>query len=154
MLAEEVVSLGQEPVRRLPGIEHRRPSARRLRGTPKLFTRFLGFFGPQGALPLATTVEAYNWVHSTRPDISFPRFVDIFANRFLQLFFRAWADARPIAQSRPARATIASSRYVGSFAGIGTERHREPRRRPGHRQAPLCRPRLAAGQERAPAARS
>lgn len=121
VLAEEIVSLGQEPFADFPGsnITEVRQTTR---GTPKLFTRFLGFFGPQGALPLATTVEAYTWVnglHGIRPDSSFPRFVDLFANRFVQLFFRAWADARPIAHhDRPADDRFA--RYIASFAGIGT----------------------------------
>ena len=35
---------------------------------------------------------------SSIADDAFPRFLDIFNHRFLQLFFRAWADARPIAQ--------------------------------------------------------
>lgn len=118
VLAEEVVSLGQEPFADFPASNISAVGKTR-RGTPKLYTRFLGFFGPQGALPLATTLEAYSWVNSTRPDVSFPRFVDMFANRFLQLFFRAWADARPIAQhDRPGEDHF--GRYVASFAGIGT----------------------------------
>ena len=53
-------------------------------------------------------------------DPSFARFTDIFSNRFLQLFFRAWADARPIAQhDRPDRDRF--FRYVGAFAGIGVD---------------------------------
>ena len=83
---------------------------------PKLFSRFLGFFGPQGALPLNTTVDAYLWSNGRDP--SFARFTDIFSNRFLQLFFRAWANAQPIAHhDRPADDRFAD--YVGSFAGIG-----------------------------------
>ena len=63
--------------------------------------KFLGMFGPQGALPLTTTEEAYGWLRER--DDAFPRFVDIFQRRFLALFFRAWADARPVAQNdRPA----------------------------------------------------
>ena len=87
-------------------------------GSAKLRTRFLGFFGPQGALPLTTTVEAYNW--SLQRDTSFVHFTDIISNRFLQLFFRAWADARPIAQhDRPADDRFFA--YVGSLTGVGTE---------------------------------
>lgn len=118
VLGEEVVSLGQDPFTEFPESNITAVGKTR-RGTPKLFTRFLGFFGPQGAFPLTTTVEAYGWLHGTRPDASFPRFVDIFANRFVQLFFRAWADARPIAHhDRPRDDRFA--RYLGSFAGIGT----------------------------------
>jgi type VI secretion system protein ImpH len=121
VLGEEIVSLGQDPLTAFPE-SNITAVGKTTRGTPKLFTRFLGFFGPQGALPLATTVEAYTWVNGiqgVRQDSSFPRFVDIFANRFVQLFFRAWADARPIAhRDRPGDDRFA--RYIASFAGIGT----------------------------------
>lgn len=112
---EDVVDLGQEPFVEFPASNLTKfddPPDR----VPRLYTRFLGFFGPQGALPLNTTVEAYSW--SLARDPSFARFTDIFANRFLQLFFRAWADARPVAHhDRPDDDRFAD--YVGSFAGIG-----------------------------------
>ena len=67
-------------------------------------------------------------------DDAFPRFLDIFNHRFLQLFFRAWADARPIAQhDRPDDDRFAA--YLGSL-------HR-------HRLARLSRPRLGAGRRQA-----
>ncbi len=117
IIAEEVVDLGQEPFLEFPASNLTRyqdtPS-----GTPRLKTRFLGFFGPQGALPLTTTVEAYGWLRQR--DDSFTRFTDILAGRFQQLFYRAWADARPIAQhDRPADDRFL--RYLGALTGIGTE---------------------------------
>ena len=69
-----------------------RPSATR-RAALRVLVKFLGLLGPQGALPLATTEEAHHWL-LTRDD-AFPRFLDILNHRFLQLFFRAWADSRP-----------------------------------------------------------
>lgn len=115
VLAEEVVDLGQEPY-----LEFAASNVTKFEERPghnqKLYTRFLGFFGPQGALPINTTVEAYLWSNGRDP--SFASFTDILASRFLQLFFRAWADARPIAQhDRPQDDRFAD--YVGSFAGIG-----------------------------------
>jgi type VI secretion system protein ImpH len=87
------------------------------RGVPRLHTRFLGYFGPHGALPLSTTFEVYDWVQHNDP--SFVRFADIFGTRFLELFYRAWADARPIAQhDRPDDDRF--GRYIGTFSGIGT----------------------------------
>ena len=62
----------------------------------KIFVKYIGMLGPQGALPLATTEEAYHYVLAN--DDAFPRFLDLFNHRFLQLFFRAWANSRPIAQ--------------------------------------------------------
>ena len=73
-------------------------------------------FGPQGALPLTTTEEAYGWLRDR--DDAFPRFVDIFQGRFLQLFFRAWADAHPVTQNdRPEEDRFRT--YIGAMIGIG-----------------------------------
>jgi type VI secretion system protein ImpH len=53
-------------------------------------------------------------------DDAFPRFLDLINGRFLQLFFRAWSDARPIAQhDRPAEDRFFA--YIGSFIGLGTQ---------------------------------
>ena len=51
---------------------------------------------PAGRLPLSTTAEAYDWLRDN--DDAFTRFVDVFQRRLLSHFFRAWADALPIAQ--------------------------------------------------------
>jgi type VI secretion system protein ImpH len=57
-------------------------------------------------------------------DDAFPRFLDLFNNRFLQLFFRAWADARPIAQhDRPREDRFIA--YIGSSIGLGTDPFRD-----------------------------
>lgn len=122
--AQEIVTPGQDPFLEFPaanvtGFEpgaNRRPA--------RLRTRFLGYFGPQGALPLTTTIEAYHWMRARDP--AFVRFSDLFATRFLQLFFRAWADARPVAQhDRPGEDRFKG--YVGAALGIGTPalRHRD-----------------------------
>lgn len=82
-----------------------------------LLERFLGFLGPQGALPSAYTDEAI--VRGLQGEDSFPRFLDVFNNRFVQFFFRAWADARPIVQhDRPDDDRFLS--YLGSSIGIGS----------------------------------
>ena len=86
-------------------------------GRMRLIARFLGMFGPQGALPLTTTEESYVWL--LERDDAFPRFVDIFQRRFLSLFFRAWADPRPIAQNdRPGHDRFRT--YIGAMIGVGT----------------------------------
>ena len=102
-------------------------------------------FGPQGALPLTTTEEAYNWLRER--DDAFPRFVDIFQRRFLALFFRAWADAHPVTQNdRPDEDRFRV--YIGSMIGIGAPAYRNADFDPGLRQAPICGTARAAGQER------
>ncbi len=118
---EDVVRLGQDPFLEFPASNLSEYIAHD-DGIPEIRTRFLGFFGPQGALPLTTTVEAYTWMQQHDP--SFARFTDIFGNRFQQFFYRAWADARPIAQyERPTADRF--FRYVGTAAGIGTEAFRD-----------------------------
>ena len=114
--AEEVVNLGQDPFLEFPASNVSKYEE--ASGDPRLYSRFLGFFGPQGALPLNTTVDAYLWSNGRDP--SFARFTDIFSNRFLQLFFRAWANSRPIAHhDRPHQDRF--FRYVGTSAGIGAD---------------------------------
>jgi type VI secretion system protein ImpH len=115
-LAEEFVDLSQDPYLEFPdsNVEAAQVEAS---GRLRLKVKFLGMFGPQGALPLSTTHEAYGWL--LLRDDAFPRFVDVFERRFLELFFRAWADARPIAQhDRPAEDRFRA--YIGSMIGIGT----------------------------------
>lgn len=117
VLSEEIVSLGQDPFLEFPA-SNLTGYETNADGVPKVRTRFLGYFGPQGALPLSTTVEAHHWL--LQHDPSFVHFTDIFANRFLQLFFRAWSDARPIAQAdRPDADRFI--RFIGSFTGTGSE---------------------------------
>lgn len=87
-------------------------------GRLRLLVKFLGLLGPQGALPLATTEETLHW--QIERDDAFPRFLDIFNHRFLQLFYRAWADARPVAQhDRPDLDRFAA--YIGSMIGLGSK---------------------------------
>lgn len=87
-------------------------------GRLRLLVKFLGLLGPQGALPLATTEESLHW--QLERDDAFPRFLDIFNHRFLQLFYRAWADSRPAAQhDRPDLDRFAA--YIGSMIGLGSK---------------------------------
>ena len=113
---EEFVRLGQDPFMAFPASN----LARVAQGADKplqIFVKYLGLLGPQGALPLATTEEAYHY--TLADDDAFPRFLDIFNHRFIQLFFRAWADSRPIAQhDRPEADRFVA--YIGSAIGIGS----------------------------------
>lgn len=115
ILGKEVVRISQDPyfifpASNLAGFERTDHGWR-------MTIRFIGQFGPQGAMPLAVTEEVYGWL--LRQESSFPRFADIVSNRFLQLFFRAWANARPIShQDRPA--TDRFGTYVGAHIGLGS----------------------------------
>jgi type VI secretion system protein ImpH len=115
-LREEFARFGQDPFMEFPASNVTRvvqDDDKALR----VFVRHLGLLGPQGALPLATTEEAYHY--ALAEDDAFPRFLDLFNHRFIQLFFRAWADARPIAQhDRPDADRFVA--YLGSAIGIGS----------------------------------
>lgn len=115
-LEDDYVRLGQDPYLEFPASSFNRASVDR-DGRLKLLVRFLGMMGPQGALPLATTEES--WIWNRDGDDSFSRYLDIFEHRFLQLFYRAWADSRPIAHADRPKADRFTD-YVGSAIGIGT----------------------------------
>jgi type VI secretion system protein ImpH len=113
--AQDFVTLSQNPYLEFPASTIESVD-RDDKGQLRVVARFLGMFGPQGALPLNTTDEVYAWLRAR--DDAFPRFVDIVQARFLALFFRAWSDARPIAQNdRPADDRFRG--YVGSVIGLG-----------------------------------
>lgn len=117
---EDAITLGQDPFVAFPACNVNRATLAS-DGRLNVFVRFLGLLGPQGALPLTLTEEVYHW-HLSH-DEAFARFLDIFNHRFLQLFFRAWADARPISQhDRPDADRFHD--YLASLIGIGTDRFR------------------------------
>lgn len=115
-LREEFARLGQDPYMDFPASTLSAFKAQ-VDGPAWIKTKFLGMLGPQGALPLATTEESYLWFRAQ--DDAYPRFLDILGHRFQQLFFRAWADARPIAQhDRPDEDRFET--YVGTAIGLGS----------------------------------
>lgn len=111
---DDVVLIGQDPFLEFPSSNvvtlDQDP-----RGRPRLTARFMGFFGPQGALPLSGTLESRQWAR--RGDVSYRRFLEMFLTRFVHLFFRAWGAGRPAVQrDRPRDDRFAA--YVGGFSGI------------------------------------
>lgn len=141
-LDEDFIRLGQDPYLEFPASTFNR-ATRDSKKRLKLLVRFLGMLGPQGALPTATTEESWVWMRDG--DESFPRFLDVFEHRFLQLFFRAWADSRPVAHAdrwRPPPPRHADQRrldqieetqkhrfdrfedYVGAAIGLGSPPYR------------------------------
>lgn len=114
--ADEPVRLGQEPSlsfapASLSAFEPGEP------GTPaRLLVRFVGLFGPNGALPLHLTEHALQRLR--QGDATFARFLDLFHHRYLSLFFRAWAQAQPtVSLDRPQDDRFSS--YVGALIGVG-----------------------------------
>jgi type VI secretion system protein ImpH len=117
---EEYVDLGQDPYMDFPASNLTRVEVSES-GRLRIYIKFLGMLGPQGALPLTTTEESMEWL--LMRDDAFPRFLDLLNHRFLQLFFRAWADARPVAQhDRPKDDRFIA--YIGSMIGVGSAPYR------------------------------
>ena len=120
-LRDEYVALGQDPFMDFPASNLSRVEQRDS-GRIRVLAKFLGLLGPQGALPLATTEEAHTWWLAR--DDAFPRFLDLFNHRFLGLFYRAWADARPIVQrDRPESDRFIT--YIGAMIGAGSGPYRD-----------------------------
>lgn len=114
-LRQEYVSMGQDPFLTFPDADITKLE---LGKKTDIRTPVLGFFGPQGALPLNTTEEVARWVNSG--DESFVKFCDIFNERFLQLFFRSWSDAHAISQyDHPDKDRFQG--FVGALSGVGTK---------------------------------
>ncbi|MGD1924303.1 MAG: type VI secretion system baseplate subunit TssG [Paracoccaceae bacterium] len=99
----------------------------------RLRVKFLGMLGPMGPLPSSTTEEALAWY--AKRDEAFTRFLDIFNNRFLQLFYRAYADARPAAHAmRPGDDRFRD--FVGATIGLGGRTWRDLDEMPDYQK--LC----------------
>jgi type VI secretion system protein ImpH len=91
----------------------------------KLSVRLFGLLGPNGPLPLHLTEYAQMRLQRHH-DPTFARFLDIFNNRMLGLFYRAWANNEPtVSFDRPDNDRFPD--YNGSFFGLGmsTLRHRD-----------------------------
>lgn len=115
-LRDEVLRIGQDPSLAFPAGDFAPQRGDSLR------TQVMGFFGPQGALPLNTTEEVARWLEGG--DDSFVAFTDILATRFLQLFFRAWSDSRAITQfDHPGSDRF--NGYVAAVAGTATPAFRD-----------------------------
>ncbi|MEM6661316.1 MAG: type VI secretion system baseplate subunit TssG [Pseudomonadota bacterium] len=119
---DEYLDLGQIPFMDFPAsnVATFDPGSQHVK--PRLRVRFMGLMGPMGPLPITTTEEALAWYRNR--DDAFVRFLDVFNNRFLQLFYRAHADVRPAYHVR--RPLMDRFRdYVGSTIGIGTKTWRD-----------------------------
>lgn len=111
---DAVIDVGQEPFLDFPSsnVTEYAPSSE---GVDRLKVKFLGYFGPQGALPLSTTSEVLEW--KFKKSDGFLRFSEIFSSRFYQLFFRAWGSSRRVAQfDRPTDDRFQD--YVRAAGGI------------------------------------
>lgn len=82
---------------------------------PEVIGHYLGLTGPMGPLPTHFTEFAY-YERRYAKQRPFGRWLDVLANRMLQLFFRAWADSQPVVHAdRPEDDRFA--RYVAALTG-------------------------------------
>lgn len=134
-LSEDIVDLGQDPELAFPANEFSHTDASDAgRARPRLRPQFMGFFGANGALPLNLTEDAHRW--KAEGDEAFIRFTDIFASRFIQLFFRSWSDSHAITQhDRPDDDRFAS--YVAAVSGNASPAFQNHDRFPDVARLPL-----------------
>lgn len=114
-LHDQLVRMGQDPYMGPPPADMARYDP--TKKVPRVRAQFLGFFGPFGAFPLNWTEEIDHWFR--HGDDSFVAFVDIFTERFQELYFRAWSDAHAITQFDHPSADRFKD-FLLSFAGNGT----------------------------------
>jgi type VI secretion system protein ImpH len=115
--ADEPIRLGQDPSLAFAPASLAALRPARNGGAPRLAVNFFGLLGPNGPLPLhLTEFTRDRELHGG--DTTFARFLDVFHHRFLAMFYRAWAQARPtVSLDRPRDDRFAA--YVGSLPGIG-----------------------------------
>ena len=89
----------------------------------KLWVNFLGLFGPNGPMPFHVTEYALDRKLNAH-DNSLVGFCDVFHQRILSLFYRAWAvNQKSVDLDRPEDSRF--SAYIGSLFGIGMESLRD-----------------------------
>ncbi|MFC3338690.1 type VI secretion system baseplate subunit TssG [Paracandidimonas soli] len=99
-----------------------------------------GLFGPNGPLPLHMTEYVHQRVHHHR-DNAFSAFADLFHQRLILLFYRAWADAQPVVDLD--RMQQHFTRYVASMINMGAEAPSAARKGPGLHSRLYMTPHLA-----------
>jgi type VI secretion system protein ImpH len=94
---------------------------------PTLRVFFMGLIGPMGPLPTQWS-ELAIYERRYAKERPFGAFLDVLANRMIQLFYRAWADSEPAANlGRPGGDFF--QHYVGALGGlIDAAPHEEPDR--------------------------
>jgi type VI secretion system protein ImpH len=117
-LIDDTVRFGQEPSlsfapATLESFDAEKPDK------PWLIQRFLGMFGPQGAMPIHITEYVRERVRN-HDDHTLRRFFDIFHHRMTAMFYRAWARVRPTVSFDQPRSDRFSD-YVATLTGLGMD---------------------------------
>jgi type VI secretion system protein ImpH len=84
---------------------------------PRLGQHCFGIMGPNGALPLHLTEYAYERKRQF-DDPTVSDFINTFQHRFIELFYRAWANSDPsVNLDRPSEDRFRG--YLGALIGLG-----------------------------------
>jgi len=90
---------------------------------PEMMVNFMGLTGPSGVLPL--TYSELILERARAKDTSFADFLDIFNNRLVALFYRAWQKSRFPAKYAPAKEPDGEpdrfTGYLMDLVGLGTD---------------------------------
>jgi type VI secretion system protein ImpH len=112
----EPLRVGQEPSLAFAAAEIAKLEPAREGRPPRLLVNSFGMLGPNGPLPLHLTEYARDRLR--RDDPAMTRFLDVFHNRMLLFFFRAWAEGQPtVNRDRPNDDRF--SKYVRALEGLG-----------------------------------
>jgi type VI secretion system protein ImpH len=119
--SQNILDLAQVPTMAFPGATLDSLEIRN--GRAQLNGYWLGLTGPMGALPTHLT-EFADFERRYAKARPFGRWLDMLANRMLQLFFRAWGDSQPVVQAdRPTEDRFAFflARLTGATEGVALE---------------------------------
>jgi type VI secretion system protein ImpH len=115
--ADDPIRLGQEATLAFPPASLSYVEPGKDGRPPRIGVHFLGAFGPNGPLPIHLTEYARDRLRNAG-DPTLIRFLDVFHNRILALFYRAWAVAQPtVSRDRPDSDRYRT--YVGALLGVG-----------------------------------
>lgn len=92
---DEAVRLGQDPELDFAPANLHSFSPSKDGVPPRIGQRAFGLFGPMGPMPLHLTEFVRERAHN-HGDPTMMRFADVFHHRAMLLFFRAWAQSRPV----------------------------------------------------------
>ncbi len=100
--SDDVVRFGHAPHLEFAGVTAEQDAKPAGPGTPEfLRVYFMGLLGPMGPMPLQMS-ELAIYERRYAKERPYGAFLDVLANRMIQLFYRAWADSEPTsAAGRP-----------------------------------------------------
>lgn len=104
--ADDIVRFGHAPHLEFAGVTAEQDIKPPAPGTPEfLRVYFMGLIGPMGPLPLQMA-ELAIYERRYAKERPYGAFLDVLANRMIQFFYRAWADAEPTAGAGRADADL------------------------------------------------